>query len=97
MHAGIPPPWEQTSPQIRHRLDQTPPEQTSPRQEQTPPAEHAGRYGQRAGGTYPTGMQSCLVVSVMGEMTTSITRLLSLSTLTIHPVGSELHSDYPLL
>ena len=27
----------------------------------TPPgAEHAGRYGQRAGGTHPTGMQSCL-------------------------------------
>ena len=26
----------------------------------TPPgAEHAGRYGQRAGGTHPTGMQSC--------------------------------------
>ena len=28
--------------------------------EQTPPsAEHAGRYGQHAGGTHPTGMQSC--------------------------------------
>ena len=26
----------------------------------TPPgAKHAGRYGQRAGGTHPTGMQSC--------------------------------------
>ena len=24
-----------------------------------PSAEHAGRYGQRAGGTHPTGMQSC--------------------------------------
>ena len=24
-----------------------------------PHAEHAGRYGQRAGGTHPTGMQSC--------------------------------------
>ena len=23
------------------------------------PAQHAGRYGQRAGGTHPTGMQSC--------------------------------------
>ena len=23
-------------------------------------AEHAGRYGQRAGGTHPTGMQSCV-------------------------------------
>ena len=29
----------------------------------TPPlsAEHAGRYGQRAGGTHPTGMQSCSI------------------------------------
>ena len=27
----------------------------------TPPiAVHAGRYGQQAGGTHPTGMQSCL-------------------------------------
>ena len=25
----------------------------------TTPGEHAGRYGQRAGGTHPTGMQSC--------------------------------------
>ena len=25
----------------------------------TPGAEHAGRYGQRAGGTHPAGMQSC--------------------------------------
>ena len=25
----------------------------------TPPPEHAVRYGQRAGGTHPTGMQSC--------------------------------------
>ena len=39
-----------------------------PPQEQTPPtgadpppgAEHAGRYGQCAGGMHPTGMQSCL-------------------------------------
>ena len=32
-------------------------------QDQAPPlgAEHAGRYGQRAGGTHPTGMQSCLI------------------------------------
>ena len=29
----------------------------------TPPAEHAGRYGQRAGGTHPTGMQSCSVMN----------------------------------
>ena len=32
----------------------------TPSQEEAPPlAEYAGRYGQRAGGTHPTGMQSC--------------------------------------
>ena len=30
----------------------------------TPPgAVHAGRYGQQAGGTHPTGMHSCFIVS----------------------------------
>ena len=33
---------------------QTPPEQTPP-----PCAMHAGRYGQQAGGTRPTGMHTC--------------------------------------
>ena len=37
--------------QTRHP---TPPDQAPP-----PGAEHAGRYGQRAGGTHPTGVQSC--------------------------------------
>ena len=37
-----------------------PPDQTPPRSGTTPRTEHAGRYSQRAGGTYPTGMQSCL-------------------------------------
>ena len=38
-----------------------PPDQVHPRQDQVHPpgAEHAGRYGQRAGGPHPTGMQSC--------------------------------------
>ena len=27
----------------------------------TPTAVHAGTYGQQAGGTHPTGMQSCLI------------------------------------
>ena len=44
------PPQEQTPPG-----EHTPPEQTPP----PPGAEHAGRYGQHAGGTHPTGMQSC--------------------------------------
>ena len=30
-----------------------------PRDQAPPWAVHAGRYGQRAGGVYPTGMQSC--------------------------------------
>ena len=40
----------------------TPPGADTPRTRYPPPrAEHAGRYGQRAGGPHPTGMQSCLV------------------------------------
>ena len=52
-----PPPGADNPPSPRSR--HTPP-RADP-QEQTPPpgAEHAGRYGQRAGGTHPTGMQSC--------------------------------------
>ena len=43
------PPLEQAPSQTRNPLDQAAP----------PSTEHAGRYGQRAGGTHPTGMQSC--------------------------------------
>ena len=47
--------------------DQAPPlgpEAGTP-QDQTPPsAVHAGRYGQQAGGTHPTGMQSCLTKTI---------------------------------
>ena len=35
-----------------------PPEET-PLGGDPPGAQHAGRYGQRTGGTHPTGMQSC--------------------------------------
>ena len=31
-----------------------------PRSRHSPGAVHAGRYGQEAGGTHPTGMHSCL-------------------------------------
>ena len=48
-------PAEQTPPEQTHPPEQTPWQQTPP-----PRAVHAGRYGQQAGGTYPTGMQSCL-------------------------------------
>ena len=33
-----------------------------PPPEQSTRTEYAGRYGQRAGGTHPTGMQSCLTI-----------------------------------
>ena len=36
----------------------TPPEQTPPNQ--TPPRKQTAAYGQRAAGTHPTGMHSCL-------------------------------------
>ena len=48
--AGTPPP----APEAGTPLDQTPP----------PSAVHAGRYGQQAGGTHPTGMQSCFYLSM---------------------------------
>ena len=50
------PPREQTPPPGRRR---PPPEQMPPQSRHPSPAEHAGRYGQRAGGTHPTGMHSC--------------------------------------
>ena len=65
-------PWEETPPWSTPPPKQTPPpEQTPPPPgadttwEQTPPgAEHAGRYGQHAGGTHPTGMQSCFMIFI---------------------------------
>ena len=52
------PPWDQVHPP---RADIPPGPGTPPLPGPgTPPrAEHAGRYGQRAGGRHPTGMQSC--------------------------------------
>ena len=51
-----PPPRKQAPPQ-----EQAPSPEQAPPQEQAPPsrAQHAGRYGQCAGGTHPAGMQSC--------------------------------------
>ena len=68
VHAGIlPPRHPEQTPGSRHPPNQAPPrpgnppEQTPP--EQTPPWDQAPprRYGQRAGGTHPTGMQSCFL------------------------------------
>ena len=36
-----------------------------PRTRYTPHAEHAVRYGQHAGGTHPTGMQSCTLIKLL--------------------------------
>ena len=73
------PPWEQTPPRTRHPPGADTPQQTPPGadtpQDQAPPgsrhppgAVHAGRYDQRAGGTHPTGMQSCFVGELAGEL-----------------------------
>ena len=41
-----------------------------PNTRQTPPGTvHAGRYGQQAGGTHPTGMQSCINVKFFWNFT----------------------------
>ena len=67
---GADPPEPTTPPQSRHPPEQTPPRSRPPTRGVDPPrsrhplAEHAGRYGQRAGGTHPTGMQSCYYVRI---------------------------------
>ena len=47
---GTHPPQEQTPPQSRHPSTRHPP----------PPRKQTAAYGQRAAGTHPTGMHSCL-------------------------------------
>ena len=48
----------------------TPQDQRQTPREQTPPsAVHAGRYGQQAGSTHPTGMHTCLKI---GSTTTTM-------------------------
>ena len=51
------PPGSRHPPRTRHPPDQA----HSPGSRHPPTTEHAGRCGQRAGGMYPTGMQTCLV------------------------------------
>ena len=64
--AGTPRPGKH--PQTRHPLGtrqappglgRHPPGPAPPPDQPPPGAEHTGRYGQRAGGMHPTGMQSC--------------------------------------
>ena len=72
VHDGIPPP----PPGTRHPPQpvplgpglpwiRQPPRTRHPPRSGPPGAEHAGRYGQRAGSTHPTGMQSCFLNNVL--------------------------------
>ena len=84
MHIAYhPPPPEQTPPganpqdQAPPPLPGTPPGPGTPLGQGTPPgAEHAGRYGQRAGGTHHTGMQSCCFCFCFDGMTSPCPRRL---------------------
>ena len=54
-------PWSRPNPPGPSTPSSRPPwDQAPPRSRPPPRAEHAGRYGQRVGGTHPTGMQSGL-------------------------------------
>ena len=58
-------PPEQTPPGVGTPLGAgIPPEQTPLPGADPPCTMHAGRYGQQAGGMYPTGMQSCFLLFV---------------------------------
>ena len=66
VHAGIPPPPGADTPPPADPPGSRPPLEQAPPWSRPPPGpEHAGRYGQRAGGTHPTGMQSCDTWSFM--------------------------------
>ena len=70
MHPPLPcTPWDQAPPppgpctphyHAPPGTKHPPPDHAPPGTMHPPGTEHAGRYGQRAGGTHPTGMQSCL-------------------------------------
>ena len=57
--ADIPPSSPPQADTFRRRHPRSHPAGSRPPGADTTPTEHAGRYGQRAGGTHPTGMQSC--------------------------------------
>ena len=57
------PPWPGTHPPMTRYTSLG---QVHPPGPGTPPrAEHAGRYGERAGGPHPTGMQSCFLMPTL--------------------------------
>ena len=59
VHAGIHTPLSRHPPRSRPPGNRHPPGADTPLGSRHPSPEHAGRYGQCAGGTHPTGMQSC--------------------------------------
>ena len=65
VYAGIHPAKQNLPPEpSRHPLL---PEQTPPGAETPSGAVHAGRYGQQAGGTLPTGMHTCFNIKFSVE------------------------------
>ena len=46
----------------------TPQDQVHPPDQVHPRAVHAGRYGQQAGGTHPTGMHSCCTIFLTNDL-----------------------------
>ena len=64
VHAGIPPPREQTTPPDQTPLgaDTPPRADTPPEQTPRPPGKQTPTYGLRAAGTHRTGMHSCLML-----------------------------------
>ena len=66
VHDGIPPPGADT-PRTSPPPEQTPLGADTPQSRTPPGPEHAGVYGQRAGGRHPTGMQSCLEIYFINQ------------------------------
>ena len=61
---GADPPPGSRQPPGADPWHQTPPRPDTPSRADTPHAVHAGRYGQQAVGTHPTGMHTCFVLNV---------------------------------
>ena len=70
-------PW-QVHPQAGTPPGQVHPPAGTPHQQVHPPGRNAGRYGQQAGGTHPTGMHSCLISAVLVDKHLNSTGLLEI-------------------
>ena len=79
--ADTPYPKEQTPPGAdTHSPEQTPP----PRADPPPPGKQTAAYGQRASGTHPTGMHSCLLLVPTQHLTFSDCFQIDLSKMSLH-------------